>query len=933
MKKQLLFVFASVFAVCQLQAQTGKVWSSHNGESSKITTDKGVARQSFPKEFKLYDLNITPLRETLFSINAGVAAKHAAIISLPNADGQIEQFEVYEASNFDTELQAQFPQIRAYSGKGITDKYATLKLSISPQGIQTMIFRTEKDNEFIEAYSQDHTVYAVFKSQRQKGKLAWTCSVDDKKMTTDVTSQLPSTNKSSAGQLKTMRLAQSVTAEYSNYFGATTVGQVALVLAAINATLTRCNGVYEKDLALHLNLVASSTNVIYYNPATDPYSDSAAGAGGTWNAELQNTLSSSLTGPATTLAANNAAYDIGHLFGADGGGGNAGCIGCVCTDDTASTTDQNKGSGFTSPADAIPQGDNFDIDYVVHEVGHQLGGNHTFSMSNEGSGVNVEPGSGVTIMGYAGITPQDIAAHSIDKYHAATIAQIQTNLAGKTCPVTTSIVANNATPVTNAGSDFTIPKSTPFKLTGSATDANAGDALTYSWEEMDNASAAQTGAASAAIVTKATGPNWRSYDAVTTPSRNFPRLSTTLANSVTTAGADINVEALSSVARTLAFRLTTRDNAPYSAIVPIKVGQTSFDDMVVTVSGTNGPFDVTSQAVIDQTWLQGSIQAVTWSVNGTNVAYAANVAGDQFVDILLSTDGGLTFPTVLVSNTANDGTENITVPNITATNARIMVKAHTHIFYDINRQDIAIGYTITNTCNTYTNSTPLAIPDGTGAEVPGAVVTNSIAVPVTYNLTDVDVALNVSHTWPNDLVIQIVHPNTTTFSSVWNRACAGNDNFNVTLSDGAAGFTCVANMTGTFAPSSPLSVFNGLTANGTWRLFTADYYNGDVGSINSWAVTLCNKSFTLSNEEFEFQDFSLYPNPNTGSFIVKFTSASNNDIKINVHDMRGREVYEKSFSNTGAFNQNVTLDKVQAGIYLVSIIDGAKKTVKRIVIE
>ena len=137
---------------------------------------------------------------------------------------------------------------------------------------------------------------------------------------------------------------------------------------------------------------------IYYNPATDPYSPAATGAAGAWNGELQTTLTN-------VIGAAN--YDIGHLFGASGGGGNAGCIGCVCVDAT-------KGRGFTSPADAIPQGDNFDIDYVAHEIGHQLGGNHTFSMSLEGTGVNKEVGSGINIMGYAGITAQDVAPHSID---------------------------------------------------------------------------------------------------------------------------------------------------------------------------------------------------------------------------------------------------------------------------------------------------------------------------------------------------------------------------------------------------------------------------------------------------------------------------------------------------------------------------------------
>ena len=98
------------------------------------------------------------------------------------------------------------------------------------------------------------------------------------------------------------------------------------------------------------------------------------------NLELQNNLNANLTGVATTLAANNAVYDIGHLFGASGGGGNAGCIGCVCVSPTANNQAQ-KGSGYTSPSAGLPQGDTFDIDYVAHEYGHQFGGNHTFTTS------------------------------------------------------------------------------------------------------------------------------------------------------------------------------------------------------------------------------------------------------------------------------------------------------------------------------------------------------------------------------------------------------------------------------------------------------------------------------------------------------------------------------------------------------------------------
>lgn len=713
MSKVLLLATA---LLCSTTSFAQDYWRPHTA-GTRITTDKAVSRLAFPTEFKLFDLNLTPLRNEVFK-TVGNAATHATIISLPNAAGQIEQFRITEASNFEPALQARFPEIRAFSGKGITDHDATLKLSISPQGVQAMVMRTEKGTEFIEPYSADHTVYAVFKKQPRT--LPWKCSTPEEKLSTSIAKQLPDVVARSTGDLKVLRLAQSVTAEYSNYFGATSASQVSLVLAAVNATLTRSNGVYEKDLALHLNLVAASTNVFYYNPSTDPYSPGSSGAGGAWNNELQNTLTSVI---------GEANYDVGHLFGASGGGGNAGCIGCICVNNS-------KGRGFTSPADAVPQGDNFDIDYVVHEIGHQLGANHTFSHSNEGTGVNVEPGSGITIMGYAGITGQDVAPHSIDIFHAASIAQIQSNLSGKTCPVTTSLSGTNATPVVNAGGNFTIPISTPFALTGSATDANAGDVLTYCWEQNDNSST--TGSGSVASATKTSGPNWISFVPTTSPTRYFPKMATILAGNLVSGplpggDASANTEALSSVSRTLNFRLTVRDNAPYSSTAPVTVGQTNFANAVITVTNTSGPFAVTSPNTA-VSWAGNSSQNITWSVANTTTSpvSCANVK------ISISTDGGTTFST-LVASTPNDGSEAVTIPNTATTTARIKVEAVGNIFFDIS-----------NTNFTITSGSSCGAPSGLNAT---AITTTSATIgwtaaggAVSY---DVDYKLNSSSTWIN----------------------------------------------------------------------------------------------------------------------------------------------------------------------------------------
>ena len=719
MRKFTLLTALSALITASAFAQADKFWSPNNDNRSAIATDKAVLRLSYPKDFKLFNLNAAPFRQELFAIADNKALKHSTIISIPNADGNFEQFEVVEASNFEPDLQAQFPEIRAYSGKGITDKYATLKLSISPQGIQTMVFRTEKDNEFIEPYSKDHSVYSVYRAHRDKGKLPWICTTVDKQMVSDLNSKVTNTalaTGSSTGQLKTLRLAQSCNGEYSNYFSAFSSADVALVLAAYNATLTRCNGCYEKDLAVHLNLIANTTAVIYYNPATDPYSTNMS----QWNAQLQSTLTSVI---------GEANYDIGHMFGASGGGGNAGCIGCVCVNGS-------KGSGITSPADGIPMGDNFDIDYVVHEVGHQLGANHTFSFSNEGTGVQKEIGSGITIMAYAGITSYDVAPHSIDIFHEASIAQIQANLATKTCPVSTDITANNTAPVIAAVNNYTIPISTPFALTGSATDAN-GDALTYCWEQNDNSTT--TGAGSVASPSKATGPNWLSFSPTTSGTRTFPKLSTILSGLFVTpplpgGDAGANIEALSSVSRTLNFRLTVRDNHAFSSTAPVAICQTAFTDVVVTVTNTSGPFQVTAPNT-NVTWNAGSTATVTWSVNGTN-AGSVNCAA---VNILLSTDGGNTFPTVLAASTANDGSEVITVPSTPGTTNRIKVEAVGNIFFDISNTNFTIG-------SAPLCADPAGLTTSSITQTSATVSWNTVSGAISY---DVDYKAASSGAWTN----------------------------------------------------------------------------------------------------------------------------------------------------------------------------------------
>ncbi len=673
MKKQLSMIGMLLITGISF-AQTDRLWTEGNRKtSSEIFENKTSINNP-----KVYSLDINGLKIVLSRAPKRLAAgeKSEIIISFPNSEGKMENFKVRENSNFDPQLAAKFPDIKSFVGEGLDDPNSTVYFSVSPLGLSSMEIYGDKSAVFIEPYTKDLSSYVVYKKSDKKDDLnKFECTVIDvAQKGVANTSNIAARPNADDAKLRTFRLALSSTGEYTAYFG----GTKANALAAMNNTMTRVNGVFEKDFSARMVLIANNDAVIYTNASTDPYS--AASGMSSWNSQLQSTLTSVI---------GEANYDIGHLFGASGGGGNAGCIGCVCTNGS-------KGSGYTSPADAIPSGDNFDIDYVAHEMGHQFGGNHTFSHGNEGTGVNMEPGSGSTIMGYAGITSQDIQAHSDSFFHAISIQQITNNIKAKTCPVSTN--TGNSIPTANAGLDYTIPKGTPFMLTGTGTDAN-GDSLTYIWEQMDNASSSQTGASSAASTTKASGPTFRSWTPQTTPVRYFPRMASILTGATTTAGSEITVEALSNVARSYNFRFTVRDNRAGGS------GNNS-DDAVITVNGTAGPFSVSSQNSAT-TYAGGSSQTVTWNVAGTT----ANGVNAANVDILWSTNSGTTW-TTLLAGTPNDGSQTVTIPNVSTTTGRIMVKGSNHIFFDVNNANITVNAG-SGTSDTTAPTAPTLVASGT----------------------------------------------------------------------------------------------------------------------------------------------------------------------------------------------------------------------------
>ena len=594
------------------------------------------------KKAHAFTLETAGLEYELSRLSGQKGAK--ARLQFPDEKGDLVTYNVIEKSVLSPALAARYPGIRSYWGRGLNDSREQIYFSVSHKGIEATMIHSGRGNSFLQKSSPESKTYIIYnRRDRLSADSEFICSTKAK---LNKERNLSTAKLADDQLLRKYRIAVSATGEYTEFHG----GTVADALAAINATLTRVNSVFEADLAVTLELIANTDAVIFTDPATDPYT-------GNLNGQVQNTLTS-------TIGELN--YDVGHLFHEDNDNGNSGFIGSVCVDN-------QKGSAFSSAL--IPQGDRFDLDYVAHELGHQFGANHTWSFDSEGTLVQAEPGSGTTIMGYAGIAEENnVALNGDDYFHYFSISQIADYLETTSCAMTTTLT--NTPPVISPVGNFTIPISTAFALTGNATDADAGDVLTYAWEQID-----------IGVVTNSNfgpnrpnGANFRSQRPSTTPTRYFPKLSEVAQGNLTQTNPFVNTawETVSDVAREFNFALTVRDNASGG-------GQVSSDQVKIDVINSAGPFRVLSQAS-PQTYVAGTTQTISWDVANTD----KTPINAQTVDLFLSTDGGLSFPLTLAEDVLNDGEHQVILPGTVTSTARIMVKASNNIFFAMNAADFTI---------------------------------------------------------------------------------------------------------------------------------------------------------------------------------------------------------------------------------------------------
>ncbi|MBI1763742.1 MAG: hypothetical protein HYR56_20135 [Acidobacteria bacterium] len=628
----------------------------------------------------VWQLNAAALQQLLASTPLefkGAPNGSQTILPLPLPDGGLAHFKIEESPLLEPALAAQFPAIKSYRGQALDVPGLTMRAAWSPAGLHATLLVGGAVTTLFPA-PQDPTLYFSQTGAAEVGSAA--CLAQEAGLSV-VAAETP--DSAIGEQLRTYRIAIAATWEYANAFGN---GTNAGTLASINIWLNGLDAIYERDLSVRLTL-ASGTNVLFttergFNAGNDPFE----------NANVLAMMEQLRPVLRDQVGVNN--YDLGHVLGASTGFNNQGSagFGVVCDNKqfnpltgTSDLQGPNKGRGATTLGVSYPVGDSRPLGIWAHEVGHQFGAHHSYNTANgfcgsqRNSSTAYEPGGGTTLMAYIGVCDTDNVTLTRDmRFHNGSVREILAYLNTAACG--TIIATANRAPTVNGGPDFTIPKQTPFTLTATGTDADAGDVanLTYSWDQVDAGETAFVNPPygdQASDPPTTTRPLFRSFAATANPARTFPSL-TYILNNANTPPATLNglqtAEALPRVPRMLNFRVTVYDQR----------GGVNEDAVKLTVDNS-GPFAVTlpNTAV---NWTGGNVQTVTWNVNGTQTL-ASNVR------LLLSTDGGQSFPTVLLANTVNNGSAAIIVPNnVQTTQARLKVEALGNIFFDISDANFTI---------------------------------------------------------------------------------------------------------------------------------------------------------------------------------------------------------------------------------------------------
>lgn len=909
MKKK-IYLFLAITAIGSYSLYGQNFWKKTKINERNVIESKRNIGADYSNA---YLLDINQLKSALRAApvsKTGMSTQSAVTIDIPGLDGKFEKYAVYETSNMAPELAAKFPDIKSYRGTSVNDPGKTISFGLSQNGLKLIMFARDRKPVVIEPATKNASVYLVSPAVPDllPDTSKFECSVDGKNVESTTTAQRNTNDR----KFRTFRLAVSADGEFSAFHGGTT----ASVLAAINDIMSIINPVYERDLSIHMNLVANNDQIIFLDSTTDPYTQFTSG--NKMGGEVQMTMIQHI---------GEANYDLGILLsGQNTGGGNAGMIASVCQDSQGDLfpifpgllIDKKKGSAYMGGGE--PTGFIFTM-ATAHEMGHQFGANHTFSRYEGISTIESyrEPGSGVTIMGYPSFTgTYDVADKFNDQFLHYSIMQINNYITTTSCATTVDMV--NHPPTVNAGSDYTIPKGTAFKLTAIGSDPD-NNALTYSWEESDLSPSSDY---SFPDRSSTTTPNFRVYSPASSPTRYFPPLSEVLNGSLYSTW-----NMISDVARNMKFVSLVRDNAAEG-------GQTASDEAVISIDANTGPFKITSLS-LNQNYPSGSSHLLKWDIAGTNAA----PVNTQSVNILISTDGGTTF-TPLVSNTPNDGEETITIPSTPSQKAYIIVESVGNIYYAASPA-FAIDYNVTLNCTQYpAASGPFAFSPGQGNHA-----TMNINVPVTAAIEDINIVIDLNYTDIGETGLLLTDPYEPNKQNIfWLGNCSGSNTLKATFDqEGASPIVSCNNLNSNpTAKIEPirldLSKYYGQNPNGTWKILAAHTSsllnnvsaNNSSGTVNAAAIELCTRetvsTLAVKDLALEKDEFQIYPNPSNGKFNVLMKK--NNSTEVNIFDISGRLVYSQANITN---DTKIDLSSFAKGNYIMVFNTGAKKIAKKVIIK
>ncbi len=862
-------VFLSIFSV---KAQEHLFWTEQKGEevSSRIEL-------SNKKNYKIYTLDKTSFLNSLEDV---APSNKKRKIVFPSEKGE-EVFWIKPNPVLSPALQKKFPQLSSYTGRSLDGK-KTVYFSASPYGINAVFYENGKKPTYLDPMGRS---YLMYKASSLKKKHRFSCDVQEtkKKSSSKYRKRVNNDNK-----LRTFRLALAVTGEYSQYHldllevpdTATEQEKKTAVLSALQTAIVRVNSVYERDLSIHLVLVDNNDLLIFLDAETDGFTND--------NGHLI-VVYESKTIIDNAIGFDN--YDIGHVFSTAGGG--LALPSSVCTDS------KNQGvTGFSKP-----EGDPFHIDYVCHEMGHQFGANHTFNGDtgdcageNRDDATAYEPGSGSTIMAYAGIcAPENIQRNSDDYFHYISIEQIMEYVETLSCPATKEI--NNTAPKVEPLSNYVLPISTPFALKAIATDKEDSN-LTYTWEQLDNEIVSVP-----LESTNTGGPAFRSIMPTTDNTRYFPNKNTVLNNQLQN-----EWEVLPSVSRDMNFVVTVRDNHD-------EAGRTASQKMMLSFRKEAGPFKVTSQSSYEK-WTGGELKTITWDVANTE----KSPINCTKVTILFSEDGGETFSHTLAENVSNSGEATVFAPNIDTQKGRIKIKSENNVFYAVNKAKIGVVKSNLPEKTTFF----IKIKDETCPSKKDGSITITANKEANYKTT----IEGKTYHFKKSLFIENMKAGSYDFcisaqgideqcfqkkvlggSLIKVKNTVNYPKCQISIEKGAAPYKVFINNKQVLTTSE--------------TNFNISVKNGDVLKIE----TSISCEGVYQKEILQFEEVRAFPNPTSGKFEISVPKTSLSKVKVTLLDFTGKVISQKKYKVS---EKRISLDisYLPNGIYIALVETEKKKSLK-----